>query len=119
MTKKEALEASIKHWQEMYEYMEKNRREHVSARRMRRDIGQDHTSTHCPLCKLYLKSEESFSCKGCPLDEGHFYASCCNEWRAFYLALFVSFCWLEQLPYAMAVIDRLKRELAKVNEEQQ
>jgi len=113
MTKKQAIEDSIKHWERMIKWAKKQpKRGLLSMPKMKtkmfESIGEYYGGDDCPLCQRYLYAE---GCEVCPLGRKYRKAldkdlvlACVLTWRKAY----GSTTWAVWLKYAKLLLKDLK-----------
>ena len=78
MNKKERIDASVEHWEEMIKWVkEQPKVDVVSSMLMMREIGVAWGSRDCSLCSPFNELDFGGECPDCPLEEK--YGNCCDK----------------------------------------
>lgn len=100
MTRKQAIEESIKHWERMIEWAEKQpKQDKVSFLRMEDELDESWSGDFCALCKGY--------CATCPLRKKYGYCNIKNPKNA-WGKVYSSKTWSEWLKHAKVMLRQLK-----------
>ena len=104
MTKKQAIEKSIKHWERMIEWVKKQpSTNRVNYGKMEKDIKEWWNSKDCSLCKKYYES--SYDCEECPLTIKY---KKCTSFDSIYKKIDNSNTWAEWLKHAKIMLRQLR-----------
>jgi len=103
MTKQEAIDRSIAHWERMIRWIEKQpKKEEVDIYSMVDEIDEGTGSMDCPLCKKY-----QCKCDKCPL--GKKFGYCIDQGSVnSYYETYLSETWDEWLRNARILLKQLK-----------
>jgi len=114
----EAIDKSIKHWQEMISWVKKQRpSDHTDSNTMSININTSWHGWNCPLCKMFCSKNLSCagcysgSCQLCPLLKTD---NCCNNSGSIWKKVNYSPSWGSWLNWAKKMVYILKEARTRI-----